>query len=51
MNHWYRWADDIEKEALFQDVRQLIEDMINEKVPIMIEKYFNEKVDTLNINI
>ena len=52
MNHWYNWAmDSIEKEALFQEVRQLVEDMIKELLPRMIEDYFKERIDSFNINV
>ncbi len=51
-NHWYDWAiESIEKEALFQEVRQLVEDMIKELVPRLIEDYLKERIDTLNINV
>ena len=51
-NHWYNWAmESIEKEALFQEVRQLVEDMIKELLPRMIEDYFKERIDSFNINV
>ena len=50
LNHWYQWAAiGAEREQLFQDVRQLVEDMIKEIVPQVIEEYlkgFSVNVET-----
>ena len=46
MNHWYKWASvSTEREELFEDVRQLVDDMINEIVPRLLEERLkiNEK--------
>lgn len=51
MNHWYNWAISQERESLFQDIRQLVEDMIKELLPPMIEEYLKERLDTLNIEV
>lgn len=40
LNHWGKWASmGIEREQLFQDVRQLVEDMIKEIVPQVLDEY------------
>ena len=40
MNHWYKWAaESKEKEQLFYDIRQLVEDMIKELVPPLLKEY------------
>lgn len=42
LNHWYNWAaDGPEKEEMFQDIRQLVEDMIREMLPQIIEEYIS----------
>ena len=42
LNHWADWAvKGIEREQLFYDVRQLVEDMIKEIVPQEVEKYLS----------
>lgn len=42
INHWFRWAEKgIEREELFQDVRQLVEDMIKQILPQAIEEHLN----------
>ena len=48
MNHWYHWAISQERESLFQDIRQLVEDMIKELTPPLIYEYLKERLDTLN---
>ena len=40
LNHWPKWASyGVDREQLFYDVRQLVEDMIKEIVPQMVEEY------------
>ena len=40
LNHWAEWAiKGAEREELFQDVRQLVEDMVKEIVPQVIEEH------------
>lgn len=42
LNHWSDWAiEGREKEELFQQVRQLVIDMIAEILPQELEKYMN----------
>ena len=51
-NHWYKWAaDGTEKEQLFYDIRQLVEDMIRELVPPMIEEYIKGTEEIINFNV
>ena len=41
-NHWFEWVlKGAEREQLYYDVRQLVEDMVKEIVPQEIEKYFS----------
>lgn len=48
LNHWSDWAEKgLEREQLFYDVRQLVEDMIKEIVPQVIEEYL--KGYTVNV--
>lgn len=52
MNHWYKWAmEGMEKEELFQDIRQLVEDMIKELIPPIIEEYLKDRIDSLNVKV
>ena len=48
MRHWANWAaEGIEKELLFYQVSQLVEDKVKEIVPPLIENYLN----TVKVNV